>query len=160
MKPNSPRTWLGFLIVALTAALFVTVTGWLLASPADEIKQAVSVNGASDVKKAEPDAFLDAFSSVLVGVDQSKSAAYVAAAQQLRPDLKEDISAVAEEIASGSNDDDTDRHRVSRHRRGCTICHNNHTLHLPCNAARYHLEHHPHDYRGPCTPTPTPTPHH
>jgi hypothetical protein len=144
----------------LAAALFVTVTGWLLASPPDEIKQAVSVTGTGNVKNAAPDAFLDAFSSVLVGVDQSKSAAYVSAAQQLRPDLKEDINVVAAEVASGSADTDDDRHRVSRHRRRCTICLNNHTLHLPCNAARHHLEHHPHDYRGPCTPTPAPAPHH
>ncbi len=160
MKSKSPRTWLGLLIVSLAAALFVSVTGWLLASPAEDIKHAVSVNGASDVKTADPDAFLDAFSSVLVRVDQSKSAAYIAAAQQLRPDLRQDISVVAEEVASDSGDTDTDRNRVSRHRRGCTICHNNHTLHLPCNAARHHLEHHPNDYRGPCTPTPTPSPHH
>ena len=155
MKARSSRTWLGFVLVTLAAALFVTITGWLLASPSEDIKNAVSVNGTADVKTAKSDAFLDAFASVLVRVDQGKTGSYVAAAQQLRPDLSDQIATVADEVDSGSANSDDDRH-VSQHRRRCTICHNNHTLHLPCNAARHHLEHHPHDYRGPCTPTPAP----
>src|ERR1041385_3477558 len=37
MKTNTPQTWLAALCVGLIAACFVTVTGWLLASPSEEI---------------------------------------------------------------------------------------------------------------------------
>ena len=161
MKQNAPRTWLAALVISLAAALFVTITGWLLASPSEEITKALSSGGIADVKRADANSFLDAFSSVLVGVDKSETASYVAAAQKLRPDLSRQINAAASEVESDSGDvgpDDSDR--VSGHRRRCTICHNHHTLILPCKKARRHLEHHPGDTRGPCTPTPTPTPHH
>ncbi len=160
MKLISPRGWLGTISVILATVLFVTVTQWLLASPSEDIKKAVATTGTTDVQKARPSDFLDAFAAVLTQNDGANTSSYVRAAQQMRPDLKDQIVATASEIDTESDDADAgDDHHVSQHRRRCTICHNHHTLHLPCKAARHHLQHHPGDTRGPCTPTPTPTPH-
>lgn len=156
MKSNTPRIWLTALLVSLVALSFVFVTGWLLASPSEEINQAVVASGAKSVKQANPEQFLDAVASVLVGVDQKQSASYVAAAVQARPDLKDQIMATAEEVDSGNTEGDAAKTHVSQHRRKCKICHHGHTLTLPCHAARKHLLHHPRDTRGPCPPTPTP----
>jgi hypothetical protein len=156
MKSNAPQTWFAAILVALVAAFFVTLTGWLLASPSEEITKAVSATGAKSVKQANPDQFLNAVASVLVGVDQKRSAPYVTAAVQARPDLKDQIMATAAEVDSGNMDGDAADSHVSQHRRRCTICHQGHTLTLPCKAARMHLEHHPGDTRGPCPPTPPP----
>jgi hypothetical protein len=157
METRSPRTWLGVVVVGLVLTLFVTVTGWLLASPSQDIAAAVSSSGARSVKDAKPDQYLNAVASVLAGVDRKRAALYVAAAVQARPDLKDSIMATAAEMsADEAGGDGSDKH-VSKHRRMCTICHNGHvTLTLPCKAAREHLEHHPRDTKGPC---PTPTPH-
>lgn len=157
MKTKPPRTWLYAIVVSLVAAVFVTVTGWLLASPSEEITSAISANGTRNVKQANANTFLDAFASVLVAVDKKGSTPYIAAAVKLRPDLKVQIAETATDIYSGADDEDagSDR-RVSGHRRRCKICHNGHTLTLPCKAARHHLQHHPGDTRGPCPPTPTP----
>ena len=160
MKTNSPRTWLGAVFVILATVLFVTVTQWLLASPSEDIKKAVASSGNADVKKASASDFLDAFAAVLIQNDEAKTSSYVRAAQQMRPDLKDQIATTATDIDTESDDANNGEARhVSQHRRRCTICHNHHTLHLPCVAARHHLQHHPGDTRGPCTPTPTPSPH-
>ncbi len=151
MKTNTPRTLLVTILVGLVAVCFISVTGWVLASPSEEISQAVSASGKKDVKQADADTFLDAVSSVLVAVPQNSSAPYVAAATKMRPDLKEQINAAAQEVyADPGKAGDVDRHRVSRHRRRCTICHNGNTLTLPCHAASHHLQHHPGDTSGPC----------
>ncbi len=160
MKTSSPRTWFGFIFVIAATALFVTVTQWLLASPADEIAKAVASGGNADVKKASVPAFIDAFASVLVQTDRGRSASYIAAAQQLRPDLRNEIAAAASDMEAETDDASNDEdHRVSRHRRKCQVCHHGHTLTLPCREVPEFLQHHPEDTRGPCTPTPTPTPH-
>ncbi len=74
MKNKSSRNWAVALFVTLAACLFVTVTGWLFAapSPTQEITQAVAASGKQDVKKADPDTFLNAFSSVLVNTEAGK----------------------------------------------------------------------------------------
>ena len=154
MKSNAPRTWLAAILLGLVAVCFISVTGWLIASPSEEISKAVSASGAASVKQANPNQFLNAVAVVLAGVDQKHSASYVAAAVQVRPDLKDQIMATAADVAGNDTEGDAADAHVSQHRRRCTICHQGHTLHLPCNAARKHLEHHPGDTRGPCPPMP------
>ena len=123
MKTNTPRTWLAALLLALSALCFLSVTGWLLASPSEEISKAVAASGKKDVKQADTDTFLDAVSSVLVTVPKKESAPYVAAATQMRPDLKADIQSEAAEVYGAANDtDEADRRRRSRHRRKVAIC--------------------------------------
>ena len=156
MKTNVPRTWLGAVLVALVAAFFITVTAWLIASPSEEISKAVSASGASSARQASPDQFLNAVASVLVDVDRKNASPYVTAAVQARPDLKDQILATVAEVNRGDTQGDGADSHVSQHRRRCTICHQGHTLTLPCHAAREHLEHHPGDTRGPCPPTPPP----
>jgi hypothetical protein len=150
MNAKTPRTWLGAITVCLSTLLFISLGNPLLASPSEEITKAVSANGATSVKKASPNAFLDAFATVLVGVDEKSSAAYVSAAVKLRPDLQDRIVTTAHEIDSPDVDSGATENHVSQHRRKCKICHNGHTLTLPCKEARKHLEHHPEDTRGPC----------
>ncbi len=168
MKNNTPRTWLIATIVTLVAASFVSVTNWLLASPSEAISQAVSSSGATSVEQADADQFLDAVVSVLVGVNEEQSAPYVAAAVAARPDLKDQIMEMADEVNSPSDDDSADRHRVSHHRRRCRICYRGHTRNLPCRQARRFLQTHPRAMRGRCprqqwTPpphwSPSPTPY-
>ncbi len=153
MKTNSPRTWLGAILVTLAAVAFVTQTGWLVASPSEDIAKAVKASGASSVKQANANQFLDAVASVLVGIDKQQSKVYVAAAVQARPDLRDQIAATAVELSSGGEGaDGTDTH-VSGHKQRCTICHKGkNTLTLPCKAAQNHLQNHPQDYSGPCIP--------
>ena len=160
MKTTSPRKRFGFIFLVAATVSFVSLTQWLLAAPADDIAMAVASGGSADVKKASAPAFIDAFSSVLVQVDAGQSAAYVAAAQKLRPDLTKEITAAATDVDAPNDDatSDPDRHRVSRHRRKCTICYDGRTCMLPCDKAREFLMKHPDATRGPCTPTPTPTP--
>ena len=155
MKKLTPRTWLPTLIVALSACLFFTVTGWLIASPAEDIEAAVSLSGAENVKTAKADSFVDAFSSVLVGVDEKQSTAYVTAAKQMRPDLSKEIDAAARDVSSGPSDSDSaDRHRVSRHRQRVPVCclyHNTyHTVYIPQQGVQEFLSHHPNCRRGTC----------
>ncbi|MGI8431780.1 MAG: hypothetical protein ACR2MW_05740 [Chthoniobacterales bacterium] len=133
MKNKSLRNWGGALYVALAACVFVTVTGWLLAapSPSQEIIHAVAANGKNEVKTAAPDAFIYAFTSVLVNTEREQSGAYVAAAQSLRPDLSGRIAATAAEVdgkpsngdGDGDGDNDGDGDDVSPHRRKCPVCH-------------------------------------
>ncbi len=160
MKTKSPRTWLTALVVLFTVGLFITVTGWLLASPSDEISRAVVAGGRNNVKAANADQFINAFSSVLVGVDESESASYVAAAKKLRPDLSARITATAAEVDSALADPNTDdAERVSRHRRRVRICCDGHQFSLPPKKARHYLATHPECSRGPCSGQITPTPH-
>ena len=151
MKSNTPRTWLAAILVGLVALCFITVTGWLLASPSDQITKAVSASGKTEVKQADADTFLDALSSVLVTVPQKESAPYVAAATKLRPDLKDGIKGTAEDVYGAAKDtNETDRRRVSRHRRKVPICCHNHTIYLPPQQAQKYLEHHPECTSGVC----------
>ncbi len=158
MKTKSPQTWLYALVASLAAALFVSVTSWLLASPLEQISNAVSANGATSVKQANADAFVDAVSSVLVTVKQKDSASYVAAAVTLRPDLKDQVAAAAQDVYSAPTDnDEADRTRVSRHRHEVPICcqcptSSCHTIFLPPRKAREFLERHPQCMRGACPP--------
>ena len=119
--------WLAAILVGLVAVCFITVTGWLLASPSEEITKAVSASGAKSVKQADPDQFLNAVASVLVGVDQKNSAPYVAAAIQVRPDLKDQIKATARKLP-GDTGRCADTLFPSRRVQNC---HNGQTLTLP-----------------------------
>jgi hypothetical protein len=151
MKKTTPGTWTGLMNVCL-AVLLVFLAHPLLASPSEEITKAVSADGATNVKQASPDRFLDAFATVLVGADKNNSAAYVSAAVKLRPDLKDSIVATAKEINSPSVDAPATDNQMSPHHRKCKICCNGHTFTLPCHAARRHLQQHPECTRGPCPP--------
>ncbi len=151
MKPNTPRTWLAALLVGLVAVCFITITGWLLASPSEEITKAVSANGKANVKQADAKTFVDALSSVLVTVKQKDSAPYVAAAVKMRPDLKDQIAATTADVyGANTASDETDRRRVSRHRRKVPICCHNHTIYLPPQQVEHYLEQHPECTRGVC----------
>ncbi len=161
MKTKTPRTWLAALVVLFAVAAFITVTGWLLASPSEEISKAVAASGKNNVKAASADQFINAFSSVMVGVDQEDSASYVAAAKKLRPDLAPRITSAAAEVDSDPGEGTTDGpDRVSGHRRRVRICCDGHQFSLPPKKARHFLQNHPECMRGPCsgqiTPTPTP----
>ncbi|MBA3960634.1 MAG: hypothetical protein H0X40_01875 [Chthoniobacterales bacterium] len=151
MRTKSSSTWLTLLLVVLAAGMFVTVTGWLLASPADDISQAVTSGGKKDVKAADADSFVNAFSSVYVGVEDEKADAYIDAAKKLRPDLAERITSAAAEVDNAPADPNTgvDR-RVSRHRHRVQICCSMHTLYLPAKKARYFLATHHTCHRGAC----------
>lgn len=160
MKTKSPRTWLSALVVIAAAALFITVTSWLLASPSQDIANAVAAGGKKDVKSADSKTFINAFSSVLVGVDEKESGAYVAAAKKLRPDLSPQITSAAAEVENAPQDTNTDdAERVSGHRRRVRICCDGHQFSLPPNKARHYLQTHPECSRGPCSGHVTPTPH-
>lgn len=159
MKTNTPRTWFAVALFLFAGLLFVSVAGWLLASPSEEISQAVAASGKKDAKQADAETFLDAFSTVLVKVPKKESAPYVAAATQLRPDLKADIQGEATEVYGGANDtDEGDRRRRSRHRRKVPICcqcpnpDSCHTLYFSPKEAREFLEKHPECMRGVCPP--------
>ena len=151
MNPTSSRTWFAAIAVSLAAVLFVSLTGSPVASPSEEITRAVSAGDAASVKQADADAFLNAFSSVLVSVDQKRAPSYVSAAVKLRPDLADRITSAAANIDSAAIDSgsESDNH-VSQHHHQCRVCHNGHTLLLPCEAAKHHLQHHPEDTRGNC----------
>jgi hypothetical protein len=151
MKSNTPRMWLAAILVGLVAVCFITVTGWLLASPSEEITKAVTASGKTDVKQADADTFLDALSSVLATVPQKDSAPYVAAATAMRPDLKTGINGTAQDVYGAAIDTgDTDRRRVSRHRRKVPICCHGHTIFLPPQQVDKYLAHHPECTRGVC----------
>lgn len=155
MKNTTPRTWLFAIVVTLAAATFITFTGWLLASPADQITQAVTASGAPSVSKASADTFLNAFSSALVEADPGQTKAYVDAARKMRPDLSTQITAGATEVNDSAADSTTDDHHVSRHRRFVRICCRGHTLVLPPPVARHFLETHPGCMRGACHHPPS-----
>jgi len=150
MKSNTPRTWLAAILVGLVAVCFITVTGWLLASPSEEIAAAVSSSGAQSVKQANPEQFLNAVASVLVGVDKKQSGPYVAAAVQARPDLKARIMATVAEINSNATTVDTGNNDVSQNQRKCKVCHKGHTITIPCKQVDKFLQQHPGATRGPC----------
>ena len=153
MRTTSSRTWFTLLVVVLAAGLFVTVTGWLLASPAEDISHAVAAGGKKDVKAADADSFVNAFSSVYVGVEDEKADAYIDAAKKLRPDLADRITAAADEVDNAPADPHrgADR-RVSRHRHRVVICCAMHTLYLPREKARYYLATHRTCHPGACHP--------
>jgi hypothetical protein len=158
MKTNAPRTLPVALLLILSALCFVSVTGWLLASPSEEISKAVAASGTKEVKQADADTFLDALASVLVKVPKNESAPYVAAATQMRPDLKADIQTEAAEVYGGAKDtDEADKKHRSPHRRKVPICccpspnpNSCHTIYLPANQVDKYLEHHPKCSRGVC----------
>lgn len=150
MKKYSTQTWLTALAVTLVAAVYFTVTGWLLATPAQDISHAVNAAGADNVAKASADTFIDAFATVLVGVDENQTKDYVAAAEKLRPDLKGEIDSTVAEVSDQPTDTKTDCHRVSGHRHVVKICCNGHTIILPVRAARHYLACHPRCHRGVC----------
>lgn len=156
MKNRKPPTWLGAIFVGLIAVCFLSVTNWLLASPTEQITQAVSASGTEQVKQAKAETFLDALSSVLVSVPKKDSVAYVEAATKLRPDLKDDITGTADDVYGDAQDnDDTDRRRVSRHRRKVPVCCNcrgndEHTMYIPPRQVREYLARHPECRLGKC----------
>lgn len=158
MKTKTPRTWLAALLLTLSALCFISVTGWLIASPSEEISKAVAASGKKEVKQADTNTFLDALSSVLVTVPKNESAPYLAAATQMRPDLKADIQSEAADVYGAAKDtDEGDRRRRSRHRRKVPICccpspnpHSCHTIYLPPKQAQKYLERHPNCRRGVC----------
>lgn len=160
MKTKTPRTWLAALVVLFAVGTFITLTGWLLASPSEEISKAVAASGRNNVKAASADQFINAFSSVLVGVDDEESASYVAAAKKLRPDLAPRITAAATEVDSDPGDNSTESPDwVSKHRRRVRLCCDGHQFSFPPRKARRYLRTHPECMRGPCSGQITPTPH-
>jgi hypothetical protein len=153
MNPNSSRTWFAAIAVSLAAVLFVSLTGSPVASPSEEITRAVSAGGATNAKQAGADAFLNAFSSVLVRVDQKQAPSYVSAAVKLRPDLADRITAAAANVNSTAIDSGSEiNNHVSQHHHKVQICCHGHTLTLPPAEARRHLQQHPECTQGPCPP--------
>lgn len=157
MKKIPLRNWITPLIVLVAACVFITVTGWLLANPSQEITQAVSANGKKNVKAADADSFLDAYSSVLETADEDQTPDYVAAAKKLRPDLSEQIDETTAEVESAPEDtNSTDRNRVSGHnQRVAVCCHHNgadHTVYIPRKGVDEFLSKHPNCHRGRCRP--------
>jgi hypothetical protein len=152
MKTPAPRTWPWLIAVCLSAALFVSVTHWLFASPSEEITQAVAADG-TNVQKANADQFVDAFSSVLVSADEKHSSSYIEAAVKLRPDLKDRIVAAAKDVVDVPGGDASDN-QASGHQRRCKVCCGDHdeddTITLPCNKVPNYLAHHPDCRRGAC----------
>jgi hypothetical protein len=160
MKSNTPRTWLAAIFAVLVALCFISVTGWLLAEPSEEISKAVAASGKKEVKQADPDTFLDALASILVTVPKKESGSYVEAATKMRPDLKADIQGTVGEVYGAATDtDEADRNRRSRHRRKVPICchcpnpDSCHTLYFSPKEAREFLEKHPQCRRGVCPPS-------
>lgn len=165
MSTKTPRTWLASLLVVLVGCLFITVTGWLFATPAQEITTAVTSSGAQNVRSAPADSFVSAFTSVLSSADENQSAAYVATAKKMRPELSTQIDTAATEVETGPTDNDpNERHRVSRHRRRVPVCcvdedggdrqrpHETeyHTIYIPQSKVVQFLATHPHCRRGTC----------
>jgi hypothetical protein len=160
MNTKVPKTWLAALFAVFAATSFITVTGWLFASPTDDINQAVTASGQKNVHSADGDQFIAAFSAVLVGVDEEESGSYVAAAKKLRPDLSAKITAAAAEVDRGPKDASTDdAERVTLHRHRVHICCRHHQFALPPRLARLFLKTHPNCSRGPCNAYSTPPPH-
>jgi len=58
-----------------------------IATPTDDLTQALAVAGAASVRQASPDDFLRAFTAILVRAKSRDVPAYVGAAVKLRPDL-------------------------------------------------------------------------
>jgi hypothetical protein len=85
-----------FLLVTCGSALLATSA---FANPAEEISRAVAANGAADVSKAPPVQFMKAFAAVAFRVQPRDLPDYVIAAVNLRPDLTQNIVAVAVKAA-------------------------------------------------------------
>ena len=84
------------LAILLTAGFTVLVAA---ATPSDEIARAVSASGASDVKRATPDQYIRAFTTVLVSAKTKDIPSYVSSGVTLRPDLADQIVVAALKVA-------------------------------------------------------------
>jgi hypothetical protein len=82
------------IIMAVILATSIAASS-IQAQPSDEIRRAVAASGAPSVSQAAPDAFLHAFSSVLVRSRGRDVPAYVSAAVSMRPDLAPQITVAA-----------------------------------------------------------------
>ena len=76
-----------------------------LATPADEISQAVAVQGVADLSTAKPKQFLQPFTAVALRIQPRELPAYVIAAVHLRPDLTPNIVTVAVKAAVKNSED-------------------------------------------------------
>lgn len=81
------------MLLALCGSAFLTASAF--ATPAEEITQAVAVNGISDISVAQPKQFLKAFTAVAFRAQPRELPDYVIAAINLRQDLAPRIVAVA-----------------------------------------------------------------
>jgi hypothetical protein len=79
--------------LVLCASAFLPASG--VATPAEEISRAVTVNGVADVAAAHPKQFLQAFNAVALRTQPRELPNYVVAAIQLRTELAPNIAAVA-----------------------------------------------------------------
>ena len=86
------NTYLPHRFLACFALLILTIASGL-ASPAEEISQAVIAGGASSVESATPVQFVRAYNSVLIRVKEAKRCEYLTAAVKLRTDLAPQITA-------------------------------------------------------------------
>ena len=81
------------LLIALCGSILVTTSA--LATPAEEITRAVAANGVSDVSQARPHQFVKAFNAIALRTPPRDLPVYVTAAIDLRPDLAQNVVAVA-----------------------------------------------------------------
>lgn len=76
-----------------------------LATPAEEISQAVAATGVADARAATPKQFLKAFTAVSFRVRSRTLPEYVNAAVSLRPELASNIVAIAIKAAAKQGED-------------------------------------------------------
>jgi hypothetical protein len=100
---RSRRVALGNAVVILWASILFPAGA--LATPAEEISQAVAVQGVADLSKAQPRQFLKAFTAVALRIQARELPPYVIAAINLRPDLAPNIVAVAVKAAVKNSED-------------------------------------------------------
>jgi hypothetical protein len=86
----------GILLVASSSVLLRTSA---FAMPAEEITQAVAVQGVLDISQARPRQFVKAFTAVALRAQPRDLPDYVIAAVNLRPDLAPNVAAVAVKAA-------------------------------------------------------------
>lgn len=87
----------GNAVVILCASILFPAAA--LATPAEEISQAVAVQGVADLSTAKPKQFLKAFTAVALRIQPRELPSYVIAAVNLRPELAPNIVAVAVKAA-------------------------------------------------------------
>jgi hypothetical protein len=90
--------------VVILCALFLFPVG-ALATPAEEISQAVAVQGVADVSTAKPKQFLKAFTAVALRIQPRDLPSYVIAAVNLHPELAPNVVAVAIKAAMKNSED-------------------------------------------------------
>jgi hypothetical protein len=88
-----------FARLLLTFSCTALLSAPAFANPAEEITQAVTANGVSEISAARPGQFLKAFTAVALRVQPRDLPGYVIAAINLRPDLTPNSVAIAVKAA-------------------------------------------------------------